>query len=780
MKRRFAPYVLLLSLAILLSTAPSLHAKDMVTVDGAYGTSAGFTTDKFMWKNANGDYQEKNWRYIYGDDRVNTYDRRIFDRYEINIETHTGTPWNGGAFIKIDPWSFLAVGEETLTNGWNDSVHIKYKYWENTGATLNETYRTSLSNAVRPGEMKVLGGRITPATASPQEIWTPFAEPNFTPFSHDRSVQIQYLFRGVRKGWVEYKEDPVTLRIFPISDQYEALTSDDPMRLCNNRVYWGPSPWLFDFDPGMQLMNAGNPIQSAKWNWDLVWQARDTNRTYLTFLRGATFSYKFKNEATLDVTAASPMSPWDYYETINSVPVAARFKMYPINNLKVGSVYTSKYGIYKHDLRGNNQLLGFDFDYNIGEDTHLIGEYAASSLYMKEPNYQQFTNTGYGYKLGAKSKLETGSHSFSWDAAFTNMSQNFAPGLSDYRDTRIDRDWGRHIWFDPIPAEDAAIRIGDSVDVNRYVFGANASASLMENLVSFYMNMRNVHNAYNNKFIENVGRFEATYNPLANLQFKGLALYRQVPLTQGGLDPWLYDRYWDVPYPNDQVLDHQNADLMTFSGGAKVDLYDNKLTVFGVYEATNDPQDFPRRELNYLYNYTRTVNNINFSDLSNTLYGQWLWDAPPYGFYSIIKGVVIVRPVDRITIRYTHVTNGNQNYASLLDDNHNHDGIDITYAVLKKLTVQVGYAYSRIIDINRALSTNGRDRPFEPHNNVYAQAKYDINRDHNFIAQFGEFGLLEQNLGMFGQTDPGMGYLTSRQGVLDTRCIVRLFYQGKF
>ena len=588
------------------------------------------------------------------------------------------------------------------------------------------------------------------------------------------------MFRPVRKLWIEYKEDPLYVKAFFLADQADGLTSDDPLNLSNNHVYWAPSPWLYSFDPGMLLGTAPRSYQSAKWSWDLPWYAQDTNRNFLTFLRGGTVGYNFGDTATVTFTAAAPMSLWDDFDACDNVPVAGRFKMKAAPGLDIGSTYTSRYGIYKQNANANNQVLGFDFDYNIGQDTHLIGEYAASYLRMVEIGEQQYVNTGYAYVTGIKSTREWEKHLFSWDTTFTQMSHNFSPGLADYRDTREDRDWGRHIWFDPIGEEDAAIRIGDSVDVNRYVVGANARATLYDNLVDFYLNFRNAHSSYTNKFIENTTRFEVTVNPLSALQLKGLFLNRARPLSYGGLDPWIYDRYWDIPYPNQQVQDGQRADLFTISGGAKLELYDQKLTIYGIYEATNDPQDFPRREVNFPSNYNRMYNNIPFSDVTNTLFNQGIFNLPPYDFYNIWKGVVIVRPVDKITIRYTHVTNGNRNYAPLLDDNLNHDAIDITYKVFDRLVVQAGYSYSRVINLRRAMDTNAGDMPFEPHNNVYAQAKYTMNRDHNFIVQFGEYGILEQELGEFGNLNPGMGFLSSRQGVLDTRSIVRMFYQGKF
>ena len=66
---------------LLLLNIPSLasaydEASSMVKISGEYGMSFGLETDEFIWKNANGDYQEHNWRYIDPDLNVNTYDPR--------------------------------------------------------------------------------------------------------------------------------------------------------------------------------------------------------------------------------------------------------------------------------------------------------------------------------------------------------------------------------------------------------------------------------------------------------------------------------------------------------------------------------------------------------------------------------------------------------------------------------------------------------------------------------------------------------------------------------
>ena len=760
------------------------QANSMVKIKGAYGMSVGITTEDFWWKQANADYQEKNWRYLFGQDRINTYDPRVFDRYQLEIETDTGTPWNAYTEIMLDPWSFVGVGKETVFATDNDFVNVKYKYWEATGKTINESYRTYFGDSIGYPELKVIKNKVT------EHIGTPALWPaRVFDFSRNRSVEIDYLFRGVRKLWVEYNEEPVYFKAFAMADQAEALTSDDPMKLSNNHVYWAPSPWLFYFDPGINLLIAQ---EQARWKWDLTWYAEDSNRHYLTFLRGFTVGYKKPDAVDINITVASPMNLWDYYEDVTSIPMAGRIKFYPAEGLEVGAVATVKYGIHKKKIKGRNEVIGFDLSYDLWDKTTLFGEIAGSRTHISEPNRdnrkgwgEDLRKWGEAGKAGVKSEAAfAGNNTLDWDFSFAAMTEEFDPGLADYKDTRVDRDWGRHIWFDPLSDEDKAIRIGDSIDINRYVFGANARANLLNNLLDFRFNFRNARTWDDNKFVENILRAEATFNPFKNIQLKGLALYRAYPNTTGNFDSFLRDRYTDGFLRNFNIEDGDNADLMTFSGGAKVDLLDGKISVYGIYEATNDPQDFPRSALsNVAYNTLLAANStlagdhgITVNRLITQAYNQNLFDLPPYDFYNIWKGVIAVRPLDNVMLKYTHVTNGNRNYAALFDNNHNHDAFEIAYTPVKNVSLRGGYSISRIINLRRAIDTAGADRQFTAHHNLYARLNWNLNESQKLTLQYGEAWIQDDDLtGVFGTRWP-----STRTSVLDTRHIFRAFFQGEF
>jgi len=252
------------------------------------------------------------------------------------------------------------------------------------------------------------------------------------------------------------------------------------------------------------------------------------------------------------------------------------------------------------------------------------------------------------------------------------------------------------------------------------------------------------------------------------------------PPTLGGRDPLIRDRYTDERIVNAAIIDGKNANVATLSGGAKLDFMEKKISVYGIYEATNDPQDYPRGILNDYTNGPNTgatygESGIRFNRLVPFLYSQDIFDFPPYRFYSMVKGVVTVKPVDNIMLKYTHVTNGNKNYAALFDDNHNHDAIELNLKFPKDIDFWFGYSLSRMIDLERAIDTNGVERPFKPHHNVFAQLSWNLKHDQKFTVLYGESWIQNEKPGMFSTKWP-----STRVSVLDTRHIIRFFFQGKF
>ena len=108
--------------------------------------SIGVTGDDFVWKKANGDYNERNFRMIdHNFPKTNTYDTKVYDRFKVVVDTN---PENNGlnfhSDITVDPWSFTGKTEKfTVTsNDTLDRVELELKYWAGTRSTINEKYYT--------------------------------------------------------------------------------------------------------------------------------------------------------------------------------------------------------------------------------------------------------------------------------------------------------------------------------------------------------------------------------------------------------------------------------------------------------------------------------------------------------------------------------------------------------------------------------------------------------------------------------------------------------------
>ncbi|NQT75329.1 MAG: tetratricopeptide repeat protein, partial [Candidatus Omnitrophica bacterium] len=80
-------------------------------ISGEIRMGMGVTSEDIVWKDANGDNIgvpfEKNWKYLWGKDRHNTYDAKIFDRLKLDIDTGKEEGFNAYGQIVIDPWSFV-------------------------------------------------------------------------------------------------------------------------------------------------------------------------------------------------------------------------------------------------------------------------------------------------------------------------------------------------------------------------------------------------------------------------------------------------------------------------------------------------------------------------------------------------------------------------------------------------------------------------------------------------------------------------------------------------
>jgi hypothetical protein len=82
--------------------------------------------------------------------------------------------------------------------------------------------------------LKVKSGKTSVATVSGYTI--PESKMNTT-------------FQPVRELWLDYANDVVKLRAFPMGTRIRLISSDDPLNISNHGIWWKDSKWLRMYTP---------------------------------------------------------------------------------------------------------------------------------------------------------------------------------------------------------------------------------------------------------------------------------------------------------------------------------------------------------------------------------------------------------------------------------------------------------------------------------------------------------------------------------------------------
>ena len=575
------------------------------------------------------------------------------------------------------------------------------------------------------------------------------------------------MYRPLRELSITYRGDNFKSTFFPISYQDKAYTSDDPLKLSNNHLWWEESPWIEEFQPSVQYTRPHNPIEKARWVRRFAFVARDSELQRLTFLRGFSFKAYPTADTTVNFTAASPMSLWDRYTDANSVEDALRFKWAPFDKVTLGFISTVKLGLNGGSLEGENYLWGTDYKYKLAKGIDLFGEFASTYTRFEEADGYHSDYRGYAFTQGVK--FTNGR--FFW----AYMDKRFYPGLSNYRYTRWDPYYGRHIHFFDLNPEDEAARIGDSIDTGRQVVGLRYKRDFMGKKNHILFDFRNAHKD-SGKYIESVFRTETTSKLNNRLTVKTLVWYKDLPRTHAGFDPlintkniyYLTDYFSDrdEPIRNADVVDGKDPSIGHFSIGAKYD-FTNWFSFVPIYECTNDPGIFPRSLLSTSWYEDELIDGRWYDRMVPTLYDQGFFDLPPYNYYSIIKLRALFYPINNLNLVLSYVKNANK-YESGIDDNINHFGIEAEYRFHKKWKLWAKYIYSKFIDLYRQVKGEGIN--YDGHNNFFFGARYTVSKDKYFDIMFGEFA------GYDSDYELGEWSLSA----MDTQHIVRLAYKSSF
>jgi hypothetical protein len=730
----------------------------------------------------------------------NTYDPAIYDSLSVNLDTENKDGFNFHTNITVDPWSFTGKGRKTtVSNGSGDTADIQLLYWSNTGYTLNHTYYGNLKGTtLNLPELKVVDGNTTATTTSG------FAIPG---------TNIDSQFQPIRELWLDYTNDQVKLRAFPMAYQDQAYSSDDPLNISNHGIWWKDSKWLRMYTPGVEHSgNAPKDFTKGYWDDSLSFISKDSTGKYLTALRGFSFSFQPQETTIFDTTVATPKHLWQDYDEVDNIISASRLKHYFSDNFALGGTFTSRSGfkIDPQKLDSQNFVGGVDLAYEIVDGIKAQAEILTSkSKYdINNSNYEtdsrgnayyfsfitRYPNSSimdlkYGYDEIKMDKEESYLLKSKFYAA--RMDSGFDSALSDFHNTRQDVFWSRHLHFRKPMGYYAqglegsktkwdelnASRIGDGIDVGRSTLGFRFEIFL-EDRFSNLFDLRNVHNV-NGKFIENVARDEATIKVTDKLTAKLLGIYQQMPDTLGGTDPYIYDGKTGDFFANSAVPDGVDPSIKTGSFGLNYDFFD-WLSLNGIYERTNDytlaygnfPQNILRNDTTLGGNYYQ--NDNYYSEVSPFLYGQGIFPQAPYDYYNVFKTGLRIIPMENLEI-YLDYTRNEYETASLINDNMNHIGMEITYMPVPKIGISFKYTYSRCKDIIQLPSSSyALTDNIVGHHNFFSELRYLPSKDDELIMQYGVGDT--SSIGNLSSLDPYGGSMLT----LDTQHIIRAYYRRKF
>jgi hypothetical protein len=772
-------------------------------VSGEAQLSFGITPNDFIWKRANFDLNEKflSWRmtsnaaYNHG---FNTYDPAIYDSLSVNLDTENKEGLNFHTNITVDPWSFTGKSSKMTVSDGSDTTDMQLYYWSNTGYTLNHTFYSNLTGTtLNLPELKVKDGKTVATTADG------FVIPE---------SKIDRQFQPIRELWLDYTNDKVKFRAFPMAYQDQAYTSDDPLLITNHGIWWKDSKWLRMYTPG-PLHTGNTPVDFTKGNWDdsLSFISKDSTGKYLTALRGFSFSLQPQEATTFDTTVATPKHLWQDYDVVDNVISASRLKHRFADNFMLGGTFTTRSG-FKTDpqkLDSQNFVGGLDLGYEVVDGIKAQAEFLTSkSKYdMNNSDYEtesrgnayyfsfitryprsSIMDLKYGYDEIALAKDEN----FLVKSKFyaSRMDKGFDSALSDFHNTRQDVFWSRHIHFRrPMGyyasglegsntnwGELNSSRIGDGIDVGRSTLGFRLELFLEDRFTNL-LDVRNVHNV-NGKFVENVVRDEATLKVTDKLTAKALGIYQKMPKTLAGVDPYIYDGKTGEFFKNDAVADGQDPSIKTGSFGLNYDFFD-WLSLNGIYERTNDytlaygnfPQNVLRNDTSLYGLYSQ--NDQYYSYVEPFLYNQALFPQAPYDFYNVFKTGLRIMPMKNMEI-YLDYTRNEYETASLINDNMNHMGMEVTYMPTQKIGMSLKYIYSRCKDIIENSSGYGLTDGVKGHHNFFSEFRYLPSRDDEVILQYGVGDT--SSLGNFSSLDPYGGTMLT----LDTQHIIRAYYRRRF
>ena len=786
--------------------APSLSSSgNTFKISGEARTSVGiYSNGNAVFTRANADLDERNWRILSDaglNNDINTYDPALYSRLKVVMDASVASSVVSVHLnVSVDPWSYVGKSNTQLVTGeGGDTAKVQYLFWGNTGYTVNQIVNTLQNgDSFALPEIKT-NGNMVPATS---------VNSTFNNIFNIPSAKINYSFMPVREAWVDLKPtDEIKLHIFPMGFEDQALTTDDPLKLSNNREWWAESPWIDGWQQG-NLNTGAVPVSFTKGQWDktLSFFTKDSDGQRLTALRGALLDFTPTDETSLKAEIASPKTLWQDYGDITTVPASVRLKQFIGDSFYVGTVTNAHQGFTDNEQRdAENYTGGMDTGFIPVKGFKVSAEYATSESHYDEtsPEYAtKYKGNAYYASLEASSNpedminkdyynflpIEKTDNFFKSRLYFARMDEGFESSLSDYHGTRGDSFWGEHLTFYPsdyryLPGISPGLSqydlepfsIGDGIDYGRSVFAWRGDTDLLEGKLHGLADIRHVTDN-NGDNIETVSRTAWTLDATDKLTTKALLLWHDLPKTTAGVDPFLIeDNTAGQAYANTAVEGGQDPSLKTGSLGARYELTP-WAALNGVWEYTNDvtlgTNYFPQGDLNSNYFTTYTQNGKVYEESVPFLYDQSYFEQAPYPYHNIFKSGLELIPMDVWHVYLDYTRNPNE-FAGNIDDNMSHYGIESSFVPTSKIGFFARYTLSQGYDVNRLV--NDRELDFRHYNNFFFETRMILPKDLTMSIEYGvgpAYNIITSN------TNPSLTFYATT--VVSTQHVVRIVFEKKF
>ncbi|MBF0254781.1 MAG: hypothetical protein HQL11_06650, partial [Candidatus Omnitrophica bacterium] len=471
-------------------------------VSGNYRLAFGVGRKRnFSINDANSDLQDKDFHYLFGERRENTYDPAIYSRYQVDIDADITENSSFYTQITADPWSYVGVSSETVVSNnaipmYEDHYRIRQKYWGANNSVVPQKVVTRKGNYIQTPETEIDDGKSQGFTATGFTDWgTSYTAPR---------MDLDFEFRPIRKMWSDFEGDIWHARVFALADQSQVLATDDPLGLSDSKDFWESSAWLDQWVPIKELDVSPVAIRRGHYDDNEAFYAKDSEGNYLTLLRGAALEADF-GRTYVGGMIASRYGLWDEYQVLDNVPGVLRIKHQLTPEWMIGGLYGFRVGMIDREPDAYNQVFSTDSKYYLNATDFLYGQVAASRNDIDRLSSYSSAYEGMAYRTGfvvhdgADTSRITKFHG---DIAW--MDTKFFSSLSKYSGTRDDEFWGNHISFAKTPYDLDPFRIGTGLDKGRTVARLNILTEAADIGVTNLFDVRHVRDTDTFSFKENV------------------------------------------------------------------------------------------------------------------------------------------------------------------------------------------------------------------------------------------------------------------------------------